>query len=1142
MSIYHNKLIKKSDHGLLEMVLNHHQYDVNAILTVIAIIEERGLLLSDTFSASDKSLIIEVKNKITSSQQEKKERVAARKKEESFSISWLPKGHIFDLIGYYALCIVITIVSWFPFHEVAFFSKGFVLGVFIIIPFWQGNILAEKAAAKREIHFHERSIFAIAMCVVFLLNKYFINNEFSLANLFACILVYILALVGSGLFSLFFYHIKISKLASPKFYFLKVFRWFTAIAIAFVLVLTVFEEGWFVSNRKILWDENKPLTVDDFEGYTNLFSHYDGAISSYLNYEFDEKDQLIKLNAICNSAYSWINPWDRDSYFLLQHEKYHFNITEMVARMARKAVIDTLKNGADKEGVLTIINRHKQIKNKWQTQYDNETDHSVISDMQGYWQYKIDSMLFELDPYWTSDVLIQVVPNDTIEYYRDIRIDATSQLIGCYPLMNGEENYTRHYRFYKDEHGDVDSVSHHIYGKPYKDQFFSVYSFSIDQPSSIKMIWKFYNKKGELMANKNGYAVSNRKVNGNFSTYTYYDKINNRVDHKDGIYESISKNDSLGRKIETWFLNDMGQRVTDKNQYSFIRYNYEKFEDFKGNQYFPSKVSYYDLSGINLEPVRGVAFKIFGDNKYGISLFYAKKDRNGQCVMSKGDAIQWRLYNELGMTTEFRTLNTDSLLSENKYGFARFTWSNDRYGNTNRYSTYNSNNVLAANNEDYVASQYTKYDTAGNRIMYADYGTGDELIFNDGFGKVLYNFDSLGRMSKVANFNGYDYPILSDFSTPVSRFSWDSSSLIRNQYFFTKDLEKDTTSEGEHHMQQVFDQNDNLIETSYYNLSGELKAVEQDVALFKYRYDSRGNKLESRFYNTKKQLAFANQGVSINKYVYDENNFMIERTYHDSLGQLAPFDGVAKITYSYDKVGNEIELRSYDKYRNLLDSGVAVTKSEYDSRGNNTIIRELNNKGQLIKEGPAVTKIKYNEFDEIIEESYFDDSEKPTEHEDYVHKYVYHHDDRNQYMGKSFFDKYNQPVKVNGVASISIERDERGNNIHEMYLSEWGEPAVDEEGVSLYEYDYDLNDRMIEQRYYDPYGLPFLMDSLYSKVVFKRNRAGDIVGKSFYDSNNELTLDADGVALYKTYMNRNNVSSTKKYDVENALKLLDVDN
>ena len=44
-----------------------------------------------------------------------------------------------------------------------------------------------------------------------------------------------------------------------------------------------------------------------------------------------ESDSMVK--AVYYPKNTWMNWWDKgSSYFLLQHERYHFNITEMVAR------------------------------------------------------------------------------------------------------------------------------------------------------------------------------------------------------------------------------------------------------------------------------------------------------------------------------------------------------------------------------------------------------------------------------------------------------------------------------------------------------------------------------------------------------------------------------------------------------------------------------------------------------------------------------------------------------------------------------------------------------------------------------------------------------------------------------------------
>ncbi|MFY0628440.1 MAG: hypothetical protein JXR07_19240 [Reichenbachiella sp.] len=1132
-------MIKKSDQTLLEIIHNRHRYQAQAVITAFKIIEHRGLLSNGSLSENEKEQLIKIKNELITSRAKPNEyeKIDIKKSMKSITFNWLPKAHVVDLIGYYAFCSIVTIILWFPFHDMGSDLSWYLMGLFIIIPLWQGNILADSKKAKRQIHLHERSIFSLAMTVIYLLRYYVIYNELSMGRLVGGIVIYLVAFVGIGIISIFLYHIQAARLKNPTYYFLRKFRWVTPVAFVFILTLVFFEEGWFVTNRKIIWDENKPMTDDDFEGYTNLFTHYDGAISTYLDYEFDDHENLVKLNAVCNSAHSWINRWDKGSYFLLQHERYHFNLTEVVTRMARKAILDTLKQGADKEGVMTIINRHHQIRNELQNNYDTETDHSILQDMQGYWQFKIDSMLLDLDPYWTSEILLPQLANDTIQYFRYAKMDGRHSIVGCYPLLNGEEKYTRHYRFYKNSEGRVDSISHHQYGEPSVEGIYDVYSLSIKQNSDTETTWKFYDQSGKLTMNKYNYAVLVETKIGNTASYFYFDKDKRKRLNYGNVFATYVRSDSLNRQIEKWFVDKKGNRIKNKSGHSFIRYGYDKMNGYEGRTNFASKVSYFDLLGGLPQSVNGVASKIYGRNKYGLNQLIAKTNLDGQYVFTDDFAIELRSFDELGNTKTFHRFDADSVLYEGDEGYSTYTWSSDRYGNTNRYSMFNANKVLVAN-ENGIASGYYKYDSAGNKTMYAMYGTGDELIFDEGYGKIKRSFDSLGRIVKVTNYNGYDYPISSDFFPAVYCIERDSSGLELNYFYYSKDMDKDTSSNGAHHRRYIYDQSDNIVESYSYDLNDELVAVEKDVSIFRYLYDNRNNKIESRFYTTNNQLAFANQGIAINKYVYSENDKMVERSYFDTLGRLAPFDGHSLIKYFYDQNGNEIETRYYDEYQNLIDTGIAIIKNEFDNRGNNISIKKYDHMGRFITSDPPIISIKYNLFNEIIVESYFNSLGTPSLDSDSVHSYRYFQDEKNQYMGKSFHDVNGGLTLLNGYALYKIIRDSRGNIIKESHYNEWEEPCGDEEGIFSYEYEYDLFDRVIEKRFYDVDGLPFLYDSLFSKIKFKRNDAGQILEKTFYDSNSELAYDSDSIALYKYYHNRNNVSTTKKYDHENALKIL----
>ena len=140
------------------------------------------------------------------------------------------------------------------------------------------------------------------------------------------------------------------------------------------------------------------LTWNDFQGIPVPFSKFDAAISSTVELSYDSVAGRYRAYAVQNNMRSWVRS-DTSAYGL-RHEQYHFNITELHARRLNEYI----DGNPDGNGYLFELRRGSLMidLSAMQTQYDDETDHSVRYSKQKHWEYKIDSML-NYDKGWVSD-------------------------------------------------------------------------------------------------------------------------------------------------------------------------------------------------------------------------------------------------------------------------------------------------------------------------------------------------------------------------------------------------------------------------------------------------------------------------------------------------------------------------------------------------------------------------------------------------------------------------------------------------------------------------------------------------------------------------------------------------------------------
>jgi hypothetical protein len=145
------------------------------------------------------------------------------------------------------------------------------------------------------------------------------------------------------------------------------------------------------------------LTWDDFQGFVKPFTGYGAAISSDIYLEYDSTASRFSAYAGQNNVASWTKETGDSDEYGLNHEQYHFNITEIHARILNEFIE---ANPGESENFYRI--RLQTIwydLRKMQKAYDDETDHCLRRDRQRRWEYKIDSLLnlHAKDSGWVTD-------------------------------------------------------------------------------------------------------------------------------------------------------------------------------------------------------------------------------------------------------------------------------------------------------------------------------------------------------------------------------------------------------------------------------------------------------------------------------------------------------------------------------------------------------------------------------------------------------------------------------------------------------------------------------------------------------------------------------------------------------------------
>lgn len=172
--------------------------------------------------------------------------------------------------------------------------------------------------------------------------------------------------------------------------FLKIKLFLISCSVLILAFIPLSEHNFYKKATIKRWQE---LSWDDFQGFQKPFTRFDAGISSNVYLEFDSSLQQYIAYAGQNNQKSY-KKTSSISDNLLKHEQYHFNITEVHARIMNQYLENNFSNS---EG--DHLNQLQSVKNKlshMQNKYDQETNHSLKHDMQSRWEFKIDSMLHTL--------------------------------------------------------------------------------------------------------------------------------------------------------------------------------------------------------------------------------------------------------------------------------------------------------------------------------------------------------------------------------------------------------------------------------------------------------------------------------------------------------------------------------------------------------------------------------------------------------------------------------------------------------------------------------------------------------------------------------------------------------------------------
>lgn len=167
-----------------------------------------------------------------------------------------------------------------------------------------------------------------------------------------------------------------------------------------VLVILMINQAPFMN-----WDPNYRLEWSDFKGEAITGTQVAAVTSSGITFGFSSKKTARKLVSFDYYVISHFYPnqsWyikDRANKVILEHERLHFDITELYARKFRQRIENTkFTVNIDREMKQLHDGINAELK-AYQERYDDETEHSINVKAQEAWNKKIALELKKLSYY-----------------------------------------------------------------------------------------------------------------------------------------------------------------------------------------------------------------------------------------------------------------------------------------------------------------------------------------------------------------------------------------------------------------------------------------------------------------------------------------------------------------------------------------------------------------------------------------------------------------------------------------------------------------------------------------------------------------------------------------------------------------------
>lgn len=156
--------------------------------------------------------------------------------------------------------------------------------------------------------------------------------------------------------------------------------------------------------EKLNWQEDRPLTWEDFKAIPDNTESYSANTNSGMSYSWNYStasgQPVLEFEVFSNfyPGLSWVKQIENEDY-LLAHEQLHFDISELHARKLRKALDEYEIGRSIRQDLKRIYNSIDAERSAMQNQFDRETSHSENRKAEMQWREFVKKELAKLQNY-----------------------------------------------------------------------------------------------------------------------------------------------------------------------------------------------------------------------------------------------------------------------------------------------------------------------------------------------------------------------------------------------------------------------------------------------------------------------------------------------------------------------------------------------------------------------------------------------------------------------------------------------------------------------------------------------------------------------------------------------------------------------